>query len=81
MGIEYKIKFSLPEDFDPSALFERLPSPIARGPMAEIYNYAIQPDGFYFVDHLVSQEVAAVALRLFINEALSHSQSVQISEP
>lgn len=81
MGIEYKIKFVLPEDFSPTGLFKKLPSPIARGPMAEIYNYAIKPDGFYFVDHLVDREVAAVALRLFIDEALSHSESIQICEP
>jgi hypothetical protein len=81
MGIEYKIKFALPEDFNPSGLFKKLPSPIARGPMAEIYNYSIEPDGFYFVDHLVDRDVAAVALRLFIDEALSHSESIQIFEP
>ena len=38
MGIEYKIKFNVPENFNPSALFKKLPSPIARGQMAEIYN-------------------------------------------
>ena len=81
MGIEYKIKFAVPGDFDPSALFSRLPSPIARGPMAEIYNYAIQPDGFYFIDHLVNQEVAAVAFRTFIDEALAHAQVIEIFEP
>lgn len=81
MGIEYKIKFALPEDFNPSGLFKKLPNPIARGPMAEIYNYAIEPDGFYFVDHLVNRDVAAVALRLFIDEALSHSEAIQIFEP
>jgi hypothetical protein len=81
MGIEYKIKFVLPENFSPTGLFKKLPSPIARGPMAEIYNYAIEPEGFYFVDNLVNREVAAVALRMFIDEALSHSQVVQILEP
>ena len=81
MGIEYKIKFNVPENFNPSALFKKLPSPIARGQMAEIYNYAIEPDGFYFVDHLVNKDVAAVALRMFIDEALAHSPAIQILEP
>ena len=81
MGIEYKIKFAVPEDFSPTGLFMKLPSPIERGKMAEIYNYAIEPDGFYFVDHLVNKAVAAIALRLFIDEALAHSQSIQIFEP
>lgn len=81
MGIEYKIKFAVPGNFSPTALFMKLPSPIARASMAEIYNYAIELDGFYFVDHLVNKEVAAVALRLFIDEALAHSQTIEISEP
>lgn len=80
MGIEYKIKFAVPDSFNPAALFMKLPSPIARGPMAEIFNYAIEPDGFYFVDHLVNKDVAAVALRLFIDEALAHSPVIQILE-
>lgn len=72
MGIEYKIKFVVPKNFKPTALFNELPCPIERGQMAEIYNYAIEPDGFYFVDHLVNRGVAAVALRRFIDEALAH---------
>lgn len=80
MGIEYKIKFAAPSDFNPSGLFEKLPSPIAREKMMEIYNYAIEPDGFYFIDHLVDGAVASVALRRFIDVALAHSQSVEILE-
>jgi len=81
MGIEYRIKFNVPGNFNPSALFKKLPSPIAHGQMSEIYNYAVEPDGFYFVDHLVNKDVAAVALRLFIDEALAHSETIQILEP
>ncbi|WP_155453104.1 hypothetical protein [Massilia eburnea] len=81
VGIEYKIKFVMPMDFDPSALLRKLPSPIERSAMAEIYNYAVESDGFYFVDHLVNREIASVALRLFIDEALTHSPSIQIIEP
>lgn len=81
MGVEYKIKFAVPTDFNPSALFEKLPSPISRERMAEIYNYSIEPDGFYFVDHLVNKEIAALALRYFIDEALAHASSIEIVEP
>ncbi len=80
MGIEYKIKFTVPDGFNPSALFEKLPSPIARDRLAEIYNYSIEPDGFYFVDHLVNEEVASLALRRFLDEALCHGQSVEVVE-
>lgn len=81
MGIEYKIKFAVPGNFSPTALLMKLPSPIDRGSMAEIYNYSIETDGFYFIDHLVNKDVAAIALRLFIDEALAHSHSIEILEP
>jgi hypothetical protein len=78
MGLEYKIKFTLPTDYDPGSLFRKLPSPIDRRAMAEIYNYAIEPDGFYFVDRLVDRNVAAVALRSFLDEALRLADSAEI---
>jgi hypothetical protein len=81
MGIEYKIKFAIPDGYDPAALFRKLPSPIDRRAMAEIYNYPIEGDGFHFVDHLVDPAVAAVALRSFLDEALRFSQSVEVVEP
>jgi hypothetical protein len=62
-------------------LFKKLPSPIGRPSMTEIYNFKIEPDGFYFVDRLVNNEVSSVAFRLFVNEALSHGDSVEIVEP
>ena len=81
MGIEYKIKFAVPIDYDPGSLFRKLPSPIDRRAMAEIYNYSIEADGFYFVDNLVDRDVAAVALRSFLDEALRLAHSVEITEP
>ena len=81
MGMEYKIKFSVPAGYDSSALFKKLPSPIDRASMTEIYNFKIEQDGFYFVDHLVNDQVASVAFKRFVNEALSHGGSVQIVEP
>lgn len=81
MGIEYKIKFAVPVAYDPTSLFRQLPSPISKAAMAEIYNYSIEPDGFYFVDQLADRKVAAVALRCFIDEALRLAPSVEITEP
>lgn len=71
----------MPNDYDPSALFPKLPSPIDRRAMAEIYNYSIEADGFYFVDHLVDAGIATVALRRFLDEALRLSHSVEVTEP
>jgi hypothetical protein len=81
MGREYKIKFALPANYDPTRLFQRLPSPITRPAMAEIYNYTIEADGFYFVDHLVDRNVAAVALQAFLDEALLYGHAVEVTEP
>jgi hypothetical protein len=81
MGIEYKIKFNFPKGYNPSALFNKLPSPIDRATMTEIYNYRIDEDGFYFLDNLVDNAIASVAFKRFVNEALSHANSVEIFEP
>jgi hypothetical protein len=81
MGRAYEIKFAVPADYDPTKLFRRLPSPIDRQAMTEIYNYAIEADGFYFVDHLVNRDVAAVALRSFLGEALRLADPVEVTEP
>ena len=80
MGKEYKIKCVVPGKAEIGAMFQRLPSPIHRNPLAEIYNYKIQADGFYFIDHLVDTETASAALRIFIDAALGSNQSIEISE-
>lgn len=81
MGKEYKIKCVVPCKEDLGALFRRLPSPIHREPLTEIYNYKVEADGFYFVDHLVDTKTASMAFRIFIDAALSLSDTIEISEP
>lgn len=81
MGIEYKIKFAVPANYDPSALLKKLPDPIEDPSLPDIYSYTIEHDGFYFVDHLVNQAVASFALRRFIDEALMYSERIEIVEP
>ena len=81
MGIEYKIKFSVPQGYDSSALLNHLPSPIHRATMTEIYNYKVERDGFYFVDHLVDEKVASVAFKRFVDEALRYGSSITIVKP
>jgi hypothetical protein len=78
MGMAYKIKFLLPADYDAAALLHELPSPIDRTSMFEIYNFRVDADGFYFIDHLVDNEIASIAFRRFVNVALSYSQSIEI---
>jgi len=53
MGKEYRIIFAVPPDYNPAPLFRKVPNPIHRKTMSEIYNYRIEKDGFYFLDSLV----------------------------
>ena len=80
MDIEYKIRFVVPPNFDAGSLFRQLPSPIEKRAMAEIYNYRMEPEGFYFVDRAVNSGVASVALRCFIDAALRVAGSVEIEK-
>lgn len=78
MSIEYKIQFNRTGDYDSTALFKKLPSPIQRSTMTEIYKYRIERDGFYFIDHRVNSAIASVAFKQFVDEALRLSKKVQI---
>ena len=79
MKREYKIRWDQPAGYDPSTLLSNLPSPIAPG-FQEIYNYPIDGDGFYFVDQLIDERTAGQAFKLFVDEALSYTQQVEIEQ-
>lgn len=80
MGIEYKIRFELPDGYSSEGLLRRLPSAdIANGSMPA-YDFALKSDGFYFLDHLSDDTIAAKAFRVLVEEGLRHAESVQISE-
>ncbi len=79
MSTEYKIRFNVPQGYDPSKLFSTLPNPIHKS-VGEIYNYTIEQDGFYFVDHLIDEAVAAIAFRRFVDEALRCRECVEVIE-
>ena len=79
MAKQYKIGWEMPDDYDPSTVLHKLPSPISRQ-MTEIYNYKVEKDGFYLLDNRVDQSVAVHAMKLFVDEALAHSGSVTIRE-
>ena len=79
MAIEYKIKWQKPKDYHPVDLMKALPSPISRQ-MTEIYNYSIVEDGFFFVDNLEDERVAGHAFKLFLDEALTHTNQVEVQK-
>jgi len=77
MGREYKVKFPVPIGFDPTNLLRDLPGQKPD----EIYSVAIESDGFYLVDWLVDRSVAAVALRVLLDEAISLADAAEVTEP
>jgi hypothetical protein len=78
MGFEYKIRFAVPAEMSHASLTARLPEPHAGGAWTE-YDFALEADGVYFVDHGKST-VASVAFRLLVDEALRHAREVVIEE-
>jgi hypothetical protein len=76
---EYMIEWKQPDGYDPSGVLRRLPSPISRD-MQEIYNYSVRPDGFYLIDRGIEPAVAGHAMKLFIDEALEHSDRVAVKK-
>ncbi|MDD2600610.1 MAG: hypothetical protein PHO37_15535 [Kiritimatiellae bacterium] len=74
---EYMIEWQPPEGYDPSGVLRRLPSPISRD-MREIYNYSLKPKGFYLIDRHIEPSVTGHALKLFVDEALSHTDMVTV---
>jgi len=74
---EYMIEWQQPDGYDPSSVLRKLPSPISRD-MREIYNYSVNPEGFYLIDRHVEPAVAGHAMKLFVDEALSHADAVTI---
>ena len=84
MGIEYKIHFPVPEGYSTKQLQRRLPPAETTAGMAAgqmpAYHFELESDGFYFLDHLSNDAVAAQAMRVLVNEGLRFSSTVQISE-
>ena len=46
--------------------------------MREIYNYSVKPEGFYLIDRHVDAAVSGHAMKLFVDEALNHTDSVAV---
>jgi len=74
---EYLIKWEQPEGYNPSSVLQQLPSPISRD-IKEIYNYSVEPEGFYVFDRNIDSSVVGYAIKLFIDEALRYSESVEV---
>ena len=79
MKKEYKIIFDMPKAYKSSEVLRKLPSPIS-SQMTEIYNYSVEDYGFYLLDNLVDQSRVGEALKIFIDEALKYSKSIEVVE-
>ena len=79
MKKEYKIIFDMPKAYKSREVLNKLPSPISNQ-MTEIYNYAVKDYGFYLVDNQVDQKTVGEAMKIFIDEALKYSKSIEVVE-
>ena len=75
--IEYKIIWKQPADYNPSKILQQLPSPISRD-MKEIYNYSIEDDKFIIKDRNIDPSIVGYVFKLFIDEALNYTDSIEI---
>ncbi len=80
MGIEYKIRFSVPATYSDANVRKKLPPSFDEKVKAESYSYALEPDGFYFLDTLANINTSSLAFRRLVDEALLHSESVEVIE-
>jgi len=81
MSREYKLTCTPLKGSELAQMLRRLPSPIHRPQMVEIYNYRVEDDGYYFIDHLVDRRTSAIGFQVFLDAALSSADSVTISVP
>ncbi len=79
MKKEYKIIFDMPKAYKSHEVLNKLPSPIS-SQMTEIYNYSVNDYGFYLLDNLVDQKTIGEAMKIFIDEALKYSKSIEVVE-
>ena len=79
MKKEYKIIFDMPKAYKSREVLNKLPLPIS-SKMTEIYNYAVKDYGFYLLDNLVDQQTVGEAMKIFIDEALKYSNSIEVVE-
>mgnify|MGYP000574236052 CR=1 FL=1 len=80
MGREYKILCTPVKGAALQQLLHRLPPPFQRPQMHEIYNYRVDEDGYYLIDHLVDRSVAASGLQILLDAALSTGKPVTVVE-
>ena len=77
MKKEYKIIFDMPKAYKSRDVLNKLPSPISNQ-MTEIYNYSVKDYGFYLLDNQIDQKTVGEAMKIFIDEALKHSKSIEV---
>lgn len=77
MAFTYKISCT-PPDFMNNQDYQRLPSPIKRPELKEIYNYRIEKDCIYLFDRGIDEKTTGQALKIFLDIAFSANTSVTV---
>lgn len=78
MSRQYKILCKPIEGAALHQMLWKLPPPFHRPQMQELYNYRVDEDSYYLVDRMIDRSVAAAALQIFLDAALSNSESVTV---
>lgn len=75
MGIEYKIRFAVPPGFSGEGLAARLPDATVPNSAWVEYAYAVEADGFSFVDHTAVTSAPTASTRDDHARARGHALS------
>jgi hypothetical protein len=67
-----------PPNFTKTPEYDRLPSPIKRPEIKEIYNYRVEKDCIYVFDRRVEERTVGLALKVFLDAAFTSNKSVKI---
>jgi hypothetical protein len=77
MAYTYKI-ICTPPDLMNNPDFRRLPSPIKRPALKEIYNFRVEKDCIYLFDRGIDEKTTGQALKIFLDIAFSNNTSVTV---
>ena len=80
MGVEYKIRFSVPSDGSLDRVLAQLPDASIEDSSWTEFDVKVEADGIYFCDNLGRPEVAAIAFKRLVDTALGNSDEVVIEE-
>ena len=77
MGFEYRIRFVVPAGMTKESIGRKLPDPTIPNSTWVAYDYTLDDEGIYFLDHGRS-DASSIAFRRLVDEALGHGERVVV---